>query len=72
MIETEVFWKQIFCIETSACDIDGTVRRPPQWFGTPIATRHRGIAPNLHPPRYAPEGLLIKGEKSVARECVGA
>jgi len=33
----------------STCDIIGTYRRPPQWFGAPIVTRRRGIAPPLPP-----------------------
>jgi len=28
MFEPEPFWKQIHCIEESACDILGTSRRP--------------------------------------------
>ena len=28
MFEPEVFWKQIYCIEESICDIVGTFRRP--------------------------------------------
>jgi len=30
MFETEVFWKQMHCIEESTCDTVGTFRRPPQ------------------------------------------
>ena len=44
MFELEVFRKQMYCIEESACDIAGPFRRPPQWCGS------RGIAPpSLHP-----------------------
>jgi len=35
MIESEVFRKQMYCIEESTCDIVGTFRRPPQPFGAP-------------------------------------
>jgi len=30
MFETEVFRKQVYCIEESTCDIIGTFWRPPQ------------------------------------------
>jgi len=33
MFEPEVFRKQMHCIVESICDIVGTFRRPPQWFG---------------------------------------
>jgi len=36
MFEPEVLRKQRYCIEESTCDIVGTSRRPPQWFGAPI------------------------------------
>jgi len=57
MLEPEFFrkqmyivLKQIYCVEVykSTCDIVGTFRRPPQWFGS------RGIVPPL-PPRYVHE-----------------
>ena len=35
MFEPEVLRKQMYCIEESICDIIGTFRRPPQWFGAP-------------------------------------
>jgi len=35
MIESEVFRKQMYCIEESTCDIVGTFRPPPQPFGAP-------------------------------------
>jgi len=35
MFETEVFRKQKYCVEESACDIVGAFRRPPQRFGPP-------------------------------------
>ena len=38
MFETEVFRKQMFCVEESTCDIVGTFLCPPQWFCTPIVT----------------------------------
>ena len=50
MFESEVFRKQIYCIEESACDIVGTFRRPhnhsahPQSFGAPVIIRR--------PPQY--------------------
>jgi len=28
VFEPEVFWKQIYCVEESTSDIDGTFRRP--------------------------------------------
>ena len=42
VFETEFFRKQMYCIEESTCDIVGTFRRPPQWFGVPIVTRRLG------------------------------
>ena len=39
MLETEVYRKQMYCIEESICDIVGTFRHPPQPFGAPIFTR---------------------------------
>jgi len=33
LFESELFQKQIYCIEESACDIVGAFRRPPQHFG---------------------------------------
>jgi len=63
----EVFRKQMYCIEESTCDIDGTFWRrpqsfvssrsdsaPPCWFGA------RKIFPPLPPPGYAP---IHKGDK---------
>jgi len=47
MFEPEVFRKQMYCIEESTCDIVGSLRRPPQWFGAPE------IVPPL-PPLVAP------------------
>ena len=46
MFEPEVFQKQMYCIEKSACDIVG-LSAPPLWFGT------RGIVPSL-PPQVTP------------------
>jgi len=51
MFETEVFRKQIFCMEESTCDIVGTFRRSPQWFGGPLLP-HIGARGNCAP-RYA-------------------
>jgi len=33
--ESEVFWKEIYCIEESICGIVGNFRRPLQSFGAP-------------------------------------
>jgi len=33
VFESEVFQKQMYCIEEGTCDIVGTFRRPPQSFG---------------------------------------
>jgi len=39
MVKSEFFWRQIYCIEESTCDIVETFRRPcsdsalPQWIG---------------------------------------
>jgi len=33
MLEPKVFRKQMYCNKESTCDIVGTFRRPPQWFG---------------------------------------
>jgi len=56
MFETEVFRKQIYCVEESTCDIFGTFIRPPQRFGAPavIWRNHGGSAPGKLCPRYAP------------------
>jgi len=54
MFETEVFRKQMYCIEESTCDIVGTFRRLPQWFSVPILS---GLPENCAPLaylRYAP------------------
>ena len=41
----QVFQKQIYCTEDSICDIVGTFRHSPQWFGVHIVTRCPGICP---------------------------
>ena len=50
MFEHQVFWKQMYCIEESICDIIGTFRRPPvirrQGHWVPLA------------PRYAPGSVF--------------
>ena len=33
MFKPKVFWKQIYYSEENTCDIVGTFRRPPYWFG---------------------------------------
>ena len=54
MLESEVFRKQMHCIEESTCDIVGTFQRDPQWFGALTVTQHpRNCAP-LATLRYAP------------------
>jgi len=52
MFESEVFRKQMCCIEESTCDVVGTFRRPPQSFGVPrsdsappMMIQHQGIVP---------------------------
>jgi len=52
-VRTWVFRKQLYCIEESTCDIVGTFRCPPQWFGVPIMIWRQRIVPAC-PPRYAP------------------
>ena len=53
------FRKYMYYIEESTCDIVETFRRPRShwaslhWFGAPIVTRRRGIAPPF-PPHYIP------------------
>jgi len=42
MLESEVFQKQIYCIEESTCDIVGTFRRPLHSFGATIVIRLPG------------------------------
>jgi len=42
IFEPEVFRKQMYCIEESTCDIVGTLRRPPQWFGWHVVIRRPG------------------------------
>jgi len=53
MFETEVFWKQMYCVDESACDIVGTFRRPAQPFGAPtvIWRLHSYLAPGELRPR---------------------
>ena len=53
MLETEIFWKQMYCNEESTCEIAGSFRRPPQWFSAPIVTRRPGNWAPLASPRYA-------------------
>jgi len=49
MFEPEVFRKQMYCVEESTCDIVGTFRRPPQWFGAPMVIRRPGNCVPLLP-----------------------
>ena len=49
MFETEVFRRQMYWIEESACDIVWTFRPPPQWFGAPMVTRRPGNCSPLAP-----------------------
>jgi len=52
MFETEVFRKQMYCIEESTCDIVETFRRSPQRFGArEIASR---LPSSLRPWQKAP------------------
>ena len=61
LFEPEVFWKQMYYIEESTCDIVGSFRRPAQSFGVSAVIRHphSDLAPGEssppRPPRYAPE-----------------
>ena len=48
MFETEVFRKQMYCIEESTHDIVGTFRHPP------LVIRRPGNCALLATPRYAP------------------
>jgi len=59
MFEPEVFWKQMYCIEESICDIVGTFRRPPQSFGASVVIRRPGNCSSLAPLRYAPANNAI-------------
>jgi len=73
MFEAEVFWKQIYCIEESACDIVETFQRPAQWFGAPFSdsTPPAVIRPPivirlpgncaLFPPSLRPKSLRVPG-----------
>jgi len=49
IFETEVFRKQMRCIEESICDILGTFRRSTQSFSTPIVIRRPGNCDPLTP-----------------------
>jgi len=48
MLETEVFRKQIHCIEESTCDIVGTFRPSARSFGAPIVTWRPGNCASTH------------------------
>jgi len=52
MFETEVFRKQMCCIEGSTCDIVGTFRRPHGDFAL------GELCPSC-PPRYAPATIRV-------------
>ena len=54
--ETEIFQKQMYRFEESACHIAARFRRTPQWFGgAPMVIRHPGIFSPFPPTRYAPD-----------------
>ena len=61
MFEPEVFWKQMYCIEESTCDIVGTFRRPSQSFGA------RGIVSPLL--RSCADVTPLKTKDAVFRKC---
>ena len=54
MVKPELFRKQLYCIEESSCDIVGTFRRLPQYFGAPavIQRAHSELAPGKLCPPY--------------------
>ena len=54
IFETEVFRKQMYCIEESICGIVWSFRRPLQRFVAPVVIRPGELCP-LAPPHYAPE-----------------
>jgi len=62
MFETEVFQKQMYCIEGSTCDIVGTFRRPrshsapPTVIWRPDSDSARRELRTPCPPRYPPAG----------------
>ena len=59
MFEPKVFRKQMYCVEESTCDTDGSFRRFPQSFGASIVFPRPGnFAPPLAPPRYATESTI--------------
>jgi len=78
MFDTEVFRKQMYCIEESVCDIVWTLRRPRSDLPPPNKLGAREVVPLLLLPRFAsgwggysfpctssPPALLIKpAEKS--------
>ena len=57
MFESEVFRKQMYCIEKSPCDIVGTFRPAPQSFGAQIVIRGPGKCAPFPPTRYAPDSV---------------
>jgi len=60
ILESEVLWKEIYCIEGSICDIVRNFRRPPQPFGAPLSDfGARGIVPPLHPLVTPLNGIVV-------------
>jgi len=53
MFESEVFRKQMYCIEKSPCYIVGTFRPAPQSFGAQIVIRRPGTCAPFPPARCA-------------------
>jgi len=59
MFESEIFRKEIYCIEECTCDTVGIFRRHLQSFGVPQWFGAWRIVPSL-PPRYAPgQGIIL-------------
>jgi len=58
MFETEVFRKQMYCIEESTCGIVASFRRLLQPYGAPIVTRRPGNPAPLVTPLLTPHRLV--------------
>jgi len=55
MFETEIFRKQMYCIEGSTCNIVRAFRCLPQPFLAPAVIRRQGSCAPLAPLRYDPD-----------------
>jgi len=58
IFETEVFGKQMYCVEESTCDC-WDFSAPPQWFCAPLVIRRPGNYAPLAPPSYAPAFISL-------------